>query len=256
MALVLVAAGLFLYLRLGAELDDGIDRNLEARAGVFSERGEDTVAQVLDPCAGAVLQSSEEAGDAPLLTPAQTREALDDEVTADREIDDDQLPPARDRGGRQRGRGRRVARRPRRGGLQPRRAAADRRPDPPAPDRRHRLRRDRRRAAPGRAHARPRRRDRGDRPRRPPAGAAGRRRDRPAGRDAQRHARPHRGGVHARADVRGRRQPRAAHAAGDPQDRARAGAEPRAHERGARPRRCRAPPRRPTASSRSPRTCW
>ena len=44
------------------------------------------------------------------------------------------------------------------------------------------------------------------------------------GRDAQRDARPHRGGVRARADVRRRRQPRAPHAAGDPQDRARAGA--------------------------------
>ena len=90
MALVLVAAGLFLYLRLGDELDDGIDRNLEARAGVFSERGEDAVAQLLDP-SGRVLQSSEEAGDAPLLTPEQTREALDDEVSTDREIDDDEF---------------------------------------------------------------------------------------------------------------------------------------------------------------------
>ena len=44
MAVVLVAAGLFLYLRLGDELDHGIDRNLEARAGVFSERGDDTAA--------------------------------------------------------------------------------------------------------------------------------------------------------------------------------------------------------------------
>ena len=90
MALVLVAAGLFLYLRLGDELDDGIDRNLEARAGVFSERGDDTVAQVLDPSRPR-LQSSEEAGDEPLLTPAQTREALDDEVTVEREIDDDRF---------------------------------------------------------------------------------------------------------------------------------------------------------------------
>jgi len=90
MALVLVAAGLFLYLRLGDELDDGIDRNLEARAGVFSERDEDAVAQVLDP-SGRVLQSSDEAGNAPLLTPEQTREALDDEVSTDREIDDDEF---------------------------------------------------------------------------------------------------------------------------------------------------------------------
>ncbi len=89
MALVLIAAGLFLYLRLGAELDDGIDRNLEARAGVFSDRGDDTVAQVLDPGAGAVVQTTDEAGDEPLLTPAQAREALDDEITVEREVDDD-----------------------------------------------------------------------------------------------------------------------------------------------------------------------
>src|SRR5215207_4647045 len=89
MALVLVAAGLFLYLRLGAELDESIDRNLEARAGVFSDRGDDAVAQVLDPASGDVLQTSEEAGEQPLLTPGETREALDDELTVDREIDDD-----------------------------------------------------------------------------------------------------------------------------------------------------------------------
>ena len=90
MALVLVAAGLFLYLRLGDELDDGIDRNLEARAGVFSERGDDTAAQVLDT-AGNVLQSSEEAGSAPLLTPDEVRKALGDDLTVDRELDDDRF---------------------------------------------------------------------------------------------------------------------------------------------------------------------
>jgi signal transduction histidine kinase len=89
MAVVLVVAGLFLYLQLGEALDDGIDRNLEARAGVFSEQGDDTVAQVLSPT-GSVVQTTDEAGEEPLLTPEQTREALDDEVTADREIDDDE----------------------------------------------------------------------------------------------------------------------------------------------------------------------
>ena len=82
------AAGVCLDRRLGAELDDGIDRNLEARAGVFSERGDDTVAQVLDP-SGRVLQTSAEAGGAPLLTRAQVGEALDDELTLERELDDD-----------------------------------------------------------------------------------------------------------------------------------------------------------------------
>jgi signal transduction histidine kinase len=90
MALVLAGAGLFLYLRLGDELDAGIDRNLEARAGVFSERGDDTAAQVLDP-SGRVLQSSEEAGEEPLLTPAQVRDALDDDLTVERTLDDDRF---------------------------------------------------------------------------------------------------------------------------------------------------------------------
>ena len=90
MALVLVAAGLFLYLRLGAELDAGIERSLEAREGVFSERGDDTAAQVLEP-SGRVVQSSREAGDAPLLTPAQTRRALDDDLRLDRDVGDDRF---------------------------------------------------------------------------------------------------------------------------------------------------------------------
>jgi signal transduction histidine kinase len=90
MAVVLVAAGLFLYLRLGDELDDGIDRNLEARAGVFSDRGDDTLAQVLDP-SGRVVQSSEDAGSSPLLTRAQLREALNDDLTVEREVDDDRF---------------------------------------------------------------------------------------------------------------------------------------------------------------------
>jgi signal transduction histidine kinase len=90
MAVVLAGAGLFLYLRLGDELDDGIDRNLEARAGVYSERGDDTAAQVLD-ASGRVLQSSEEAGRAPLLTRAQVREALDDDLTVERRLDDDRF---------------------------------------------------------------------------------------------------------------------------------------------------------------------
>ena len=90
MALVLVGAGLFLYLRLGHELDSGIDRSLEARAGVFSERGDDTAAQILDS-SGRVVRSSREAGSTPLLTPAQTRRALEDDLTVERELDDDRF---------------------------------------------------------------------------------------------------------------------------------------------------------------------
>jgi two-component system OmpR family sensor kinase len=90
MALVLTGAGLFLYLRLGAELDDGIERNLEARAGVFSERGDDTAAQVLDP-SGRVIRTSDEAGKGALLTPAQTRRALRHDLFVDRRVDDDRF---------------------------------------------------------------------------------------------------------------------------------------------------------------------
>src|SRR3954453_2490162 len=36
MAVVLLGPGLFLYLRLGHELDAGIERNLKARAGVYA----------------------------------------------------------------------------------------------------------------------------------------------------------------------------------------------------------------------------
>ena len=50
----------------------------------------------------------------------------------------------------------------------------------------------------------------------------------PPRRDAERDARPDRGLARARARLRRGREPRAAHAAGDPADRARAGAAPRA----------------------------
>jgi signal transduction histidine kinase len=89
MAVVLVVAGLFLYVQLGDALDDGIERNLEARAGTFSERGDDTVAQVLDPN-GGVVQTTDEAGPRALLSRGQVGEALDDELRLDREIDDDE----------------------------------------------------------------------------------------------------------------------------------------------------------------------
>ena len=56
---------------------------------MFSDRGDDTVAQVLDPAPARVVQTTEEAGEEPLLTPAQVREALDDELTVEREVDDD-----------------------------------------------------------------------------------------------------------------------------------------------------------------------
>src|SRR6187200_84757 len=85
MALVLVAAGLFLYLRLGAELDAGIERTLEpreaevgalvARSGRLAQLDRDAVAQVLD-ASGRVTDATAEAGRRPWLTPAETRRAL------------------------------------------------------------------------------------------------------------------------------------------------------------------------------------
>jgi two-component system OmpR family sensor kinase len=90
MALVLAGTGLFLYLRLAADLDDAIERNLEARAGVFTTGGEDTIAQVLD-ASGRIVQTSEEAP-RPLLTAEQVRRALDDDdFTLDKEVDDEDV---------------------------------------------------------------------------------------------------------------------------------------------------------------------
>ena len=66
------------------------------------------------------------------------------------------------------------------------------------------------------------------RPRGAPAGAPRPRRDLAAGGDAERDARPARGRVRARAALRRRRQPRAAHAARAAEDRARARAAPAA----------------------------
>ena len=69
-----------------------------------------------------------------------------------------------------------------------------------------------------------------DRPGEQPAVAARGRRDQAARRDTQRDARPARGRARARAGVRRGRQPRAAHAAGEPEDRARACAAARPHD--------------------------
>ncbi len=100
MAVVLVGAGLFLYLRLRSELDAGIARDLEARAGVFSAADDDTIAQVLDP-SGSVVRSTDAAGGAPLLTVSETHRALHDEVTLDSELDDERVRLlAREAGGR------------------------------------------------------------------------------------------------------------------------------------------------------------
>ncbi len=93
MALVLVATGLFLYLRLGNELDSSIEQGLRSRAGdvaalvaqqgsglaqsgagSLTERGEN-LAQVLD-ASGAVIDSTLAVRRAPLVPPAVVERAL------------------------------------------------------------------------------------------------------------------------------------------------------------------------------------
>jgi heavy metal sensor kinase len=92
MALVLAATGLFLYLRLGSELDATIDRGLRSRAAdvtaliqqadsgltqagrsPLTERGEN-LAQILDP-RGRVVDGTPGARARPLLTAGQRRRA-------------------------------------------------------------------------------------------------------------------------------------------------------------------------------------
>ena len=138
----------------------------------------------------------------------------------------------------------------------PARAARDRRAARAADRLAGRLRARRRRAAAGRAHAPPRRGDHRGRGRRAAAGAAGQRRDRPPRAHAQRDARAAGGGVRARARVRRRRLAtscarRWRSCAPSSSSRC-AASTPR---RSSRPR-CARPPRRPTGSPASPRTCW
>jgi two-component system, OmpR family, sensor kinase len=101
MALVLVTAGLFLYLRLGAALDQTIDRSLLGRAddvaalvraagsGLRQAPGnrlveqEESFAQVLDPD-GTVLDSSSRLGDRRLLSGAEFARAARATIMVDR----------------------------------------------------------------------------------------------------------------------------------------------------------------------------
>jgi signal transduction histidine kinase len=95
MAVVLAGAGLFLYLRLGHELDAGIERTLTARAddartGRLAPSGRDAVAQVLDP-SGRVVDATAEAGRRALLSPADTARARRRPLTVDYRNADDHL---------------------------------------------------------------------------------------------------------------------------------------------------------------------
>jgi heavy metal sensor kinase len=100
MAVVLAATGLFVYLRLAAELDSAIDQGLRSRAGdvtalikqadsgleeggrsPLTEQGQ-SLAQILDP-SGSIVDSTPALRERPLLSKAQVRSALHRTVYVD-----------------------------------------------------------------------------------------------------------------------------------------------------------------------------
>ena len=102
MALVLTATGLFLYLRLGAELDAAIQQGLRSRAGdvtalveqadsglaqsgrsPLTERGEN-LSQILDS-SGAIVDATPAVRRRPLLSRAEVQRALRGTITIDRQ---------------------------------------------------------------------------------------------------------------------------------------------------------------------------
>jgi two-component system, OmpR family, sensor kinase len=94
MVLVLVAAGLFVYLRLRSNLTEAVDAGLDARSttvGAITDLGrrpleddEESFQQVVSP-GGRVLATVGGAR-GPVLHPAEVRRAADDEVVLEREI--------------------------------------------------------------------------------------------------------------------------------------------------------------------------
>jgi two-component system, OmpR family, sensor kinase len=96
MLLVLGAAGLFVYLRLADDLDEAVDRTLEARAEAVvapagerlppvGEDPEEAFAQLLDR-GGRLLDASGGARE-PALTPREAARAAEDDLTVERELD-------------------------------------------------------------------------------------------------------------------------------------------------------------------------
>jgi heavy metal sensor kinase len=102
MALVLSAVGAFLYLRLGASLDEQIDENLRGRADTVAalvrDRGEDLVGadpgliatedgftQILG-LDGSVVLASPGVGDTPLLSQAELDRARSQTISVEREL--------------------------------------------------------------------------------------------------------------------------------------------------------------------------
>ena len=195
-------------------------RNLVGRTESFAE--------VLD-ADGRVSDSSLAVGHHVLLAPSELRRALRGPIFLDR----GPLPGLQDqsrllavpvtRQGAAAGRRRRhLDRGARRVAHRPRAAAADRRAGRPAARLARRLWGRRRGAPPGRGDARPGGGDLRGGARRPAAGSRDPRRGGASRGDAERDAGAARRGAGARARLRRRRQPRAAHAAGDPAHRARA----------------------------------
>jgi heavy metal sensor kinase len=100
MAVVLLAVGLFLYLRLEAQLDESINNGLRSRAGELSAfahtssrsldshkasliEQDESFAQVLNQ-EGQVLDSTPQLADRPVLTPAELKEAARSAVFVER----------------------------------------------------------------------------------------------------------------------------------------------------------------------------
>jgi signal transduction histidine kinase len=91
---VLVGAGLFVYLELRDDLDDGVDSTLETRAAAVARSGsaaagapedpEEGFAQLLD-AQGRVLDASGGAR-GPVLSPDEVRAALGDDIALERSI--------------------------------------------------------------------------------------------------------------------------------------------------------------------------
>src|SRR4051794_20662412 len=90
MAIVLLGAGLFLYLRLGHELDAGIGRNRKGGAGVYAAGDPDAIARVLAP-PGRVVRATAEAGRKPLLSTPELRRAGRGVLTVDHRSGDDHV---------------------------------------------------------------------------------------------------------------------------------------------------------------------